>query len=151
GTKGHGLLHIHQGRTDVFGSLDGLSSDRLWSLFEDREGNIWVANKNGLDRFRDVTVSTFSAKQGFADSPNTVLAASDGSLWLTATDGLFRFLNRQFTIFGGSNSRLTPANLKRRQRLNGPFPGSLFEDARGRLWVSTQGGIGYVENERFTP
>jgi signal transduction histidine kinase len=26
---------------------------------------------------------------------------------------------------------------------------SLFQDARGRIWVSTRGGVGYLENDRF--
>ena len=38
-----GLIHVHQGRTDVFTRSDGLSGDIILSLFEDREGNVWVA------------------------------------------------------------------------------------------------------------
>ncbi len=33
---------------------DGLSGDYINKLFEDREGNIWVATLNGLDRFREL-------------------------------------------------------------------------------------------------
>ena len=29
--------------------------------------------------------------------------------------------------------------------------GSLFQDSRGRIWVSTLSGIGYLENDRFVP
>ena len=43
GTHQRGLVHIHNGRTDVFTKADGLSGDISCSLFEDREGNIWVA------------------------------------------------------------------------------------------------------------
>ena len=38
-----GLVHVHQGRTDVFTKSDGLSGDMICSLFEDREGDVWVA------------------------------------------------------------------------------------------------------------
>ena len=41
--NGQGLLHVHQGRTDAFAQSDGLSGDYVSSLFEDREGSIWVA------------------------------------------------------------------------------------------------------------
>ena len=37
---GRGIVHIHQGRTDVFSESDGLSGDDIYDLFEDREGNI---------------------------------------------------------------------------------------------------------------
>ena len=29
--------------------------------------------------------------------------------------------------------------------------GSLGEDAQGRIWVSTNAGVGYFENDRFVP
>ena len=47
-----GLLHIHEGRTDRFTQSDGLSGRSVTSVFEDREGSIWVATADGLDRFR---------------------------------------------------------------------------------------------------
>jgi len=52
GTVEHGLIHVRQGRTDTFTRADGLSGDVVLSLFEDREGNVWVATTGGLDRFR---------------------------------------------------------------------------------------------------
>ena len=67
GTRGKGLVHIHRGRTDVFARSDGLSSELVASLFEDREGNIWVATVDGLDRFRELAVPTLSVKQGLSN------------------------------------------------------------------------------------
>ena len=69
GPAGRGIVHIHQGRTDVFSQLDGLSGDDIYDLFEDREGNIWVATINGLDRFRELPVVTYSRNQGLSDIP----------------------------------------------------------------------------------
>ena len=51
GTTDRGLVHMHQGKTDVFGRSDGLSGDFVERIFEDREGNIWVPTIEGLDRF----------------------------------------------------------------------------------------------------
>src|SRR5208282_531539 len=63
GTVERGLIHVHHGRTDVFSRTDGLSGDVVLSLFEDREGIVWVATTGGLDRFRDLPVTTISVKQ----------------------------------------------------------------------------------------
>src|SRR5262249_12908043 len=38
---------------------------------------------------------------------------------------------------------------KRDGKLNGEPPNSLFQDSRGRIWVSTYHGFGYLENDRF--
>src|SRR5262249_38275889 len=93
GAQKQGLLHVHRGQTVVFSRSDGLSSDNLFlnSLFEDREGNIWVATAEGLDRFRDVAVTTFSAKQGLSSAVvGSVLTDRDGSVWLATWGGLNR-------------------------------------------------------------
>ena len=66
--------------------LDGLSGDTIFALFEDREGNIWVATTGGIDRFRDFAVPSMSSKQGLAgDFVPAVLAARDGSVWMSGT------------------------------------------------------------------
>src|SRR5271157_1943271 len=139
GTLDRGLLRVHQGRTDRFAKSDGLSGDAIYGLFEDREGNVWVATSDGLDRFRDVSVPTISVKQGLSNaSVGSVLAARDGSIWLGTRDGLDRWNDGQVTIYR-----------KRSSGLPDDMVGSLFQDDRGRIWVSTYRGAAYFENGRF--
>lgn len=38
---------------EYFGVAEGLTSEVVWTLFADREGNVWAGTANGLDRFRD--------------------------------------------------------------------------------------------------
>ena len=143
GTADRGLLHVHHGRADVFGSADGLAGENIYSIFEDREGNIWTATANGLDRFREFAVVTFSAKQGLSNAVGAVLAARDGSVWFSTYDGLNRWNKGQITTFGGGE--------KQDGKLNGQIPNSLFEDDSGRIWVSTPMGFGYLQSDRFIP
>ena len=80
-----GLIHLRDGRADRFRRSDGLSGDVILSLFEDREGNVWVASTGGLDRFRELPVTTMSMRQGLSsDATQAVLAATDGSIWVGA-------------------------------------------------------------------
>ena len=53
GTGNRGIYRIHGGRADHFDSADGLSSDSVQGLYEDREGDLWVATSRGIDRFHD--------------------------------------------------------------------------------------------------
>ena len=137
-TVDQGLIHVHHGRTDVFRHSDGLSSDIVLRLFEDREGNVWVSTIGGLDRFRELPVTTISLKQGLSsDATASVLAAKDGSIWIGTHDGLTRLKNGQTAIFRKSNG-LPDDSIQ-----------SLYDDDRGRIWVSTGRGLAYFVDGRF--
>ena len=140
GTLDRGLIHVHRGRTDVFTRSDGLSGDLVYSLFEDREGNVWAATNGGLDRFRDLAVSTISVKQGLlTDAAWSILAGRDGSVWMGTGDGLNKWKNGQITSIHTGGEQLNDA------------PQSLFEDNRGRIWAFTAQGLAYVEDGRLVP
>src|SRR5262249_52381065 len=157
-----GLLHFHQGRTDVFKAVDGLSADFAAAVFEDREGNVWVGTQDGLDRFREVTVPTISRKQGLSNSAAwSVLATRDRSIWIVTADGLNRWENGHVTLYR-RHKALGQSGQKLEQELSVGqaateivnsgligSPQSLGEDERGRLWASTGHGVFYFEGGRF--
>jgi signal transduction histidine kinase/ligand-binding sensor domain-containing protein len=137
GTVDRGLVHLRNGRADLFRKSDGLSGDVILSLFEDREGNVWVASTGGLDRFRELPVTTISVRQGLSsDATRAVLAARDGSIWVGTTDALTRLNNGQTATFR-KGSGLPDA------------PQSLYQDDRGRIWVSTRQGLAYFIDGQF--
>ena len=141
GTAAHGILHSYEGKTSQFTHSDGLSSDEVYALFEDREGTIWVGTSDGLDQFRELPVTSLSAKEGLSSATATaVLAARDGSVWIGSADGLNRWKDGHATIY--------------RRRSDPGLPDdeiqSLFEDERGRIWVSGTHGLATFENGRFT-
>jgi hypothetical protein len=57
-----------RGKTEVFGQSSGLSGTLINVVFEDREGNIWMATSSGLDRFRELVVATASTGQGLSNA-----------------------------------------------------------------------------------
>ena len=137
-----GLAHICQGKTDLYSSADGLTSDKVDSLFEDREGTIWVTTSNGVDRFRDFSVPSFSVKQGLSStSVWSVLTLNDGSVLVATSNGVNQWSNGNITNYGG---KLTPADQITQK------PRSLFRDSRGRIWAVSQ-DFEYLEKNRFIP
>ena len=148
GPAGRGILHVHHGRTDVFSQSDGLSGDEIYDLFEDLEGSIWVSTVNGLDRFRELPVVTYSTNQGLSGTSGGILAAREGGVWCATLDGLNRLNQDQVTVYRQHGARADV-----REIVGSGLPdegvGSLFQDSRGRIWVSTLTGIGYLENDRF--
>ena len=143
GSLAQGLVHVHQGRADVFAKADGLSGDDIYSLFEDREGNVWVSTNDGLDRFRQLAVTTLDSSEGLSNG-TAVLANRDGSIWFATLSGLNRL----------SNGRIVPVSSAGGEpdSKTGVFRAvALFQDDRGRIWVSTLAAFGYLEKDQFVP
>jgi signal transduction histidine kinase/ligand-binding sensor domain-containing protein len=144
GTIESGLVHVHQGRTDVFSKSDGLSANRAYSIFSDHEGDIWVSTIEGLDRFRDLAAATLTTKQGLPTPlVGSILADRHGGVWLGTVDGLKKWDRGRITTPSTGSPKLGG-------KLNENAPDSLFQDDRGRIWVSTFHDFGYLENGRFT-
>ncbi|HEU4769038.1 MAG TPA: two-component regulator propeller domain-containing protein [Pyrinomonadaceae bacterium] len=141
GTADHGIVHVHNGKADVFTATNNLSGENVNTLFEDREGNIWVGTMSGLDRFRDSVVATFSMNQGLA-SPRvrSVVADRNGGIWFATPNHVNRWNGGQIEVL----------NINAPQRDgNGFKPNSLFQDHAGRIWVTTPLEFGYLDNDRF--
>jgi ligand-binding sensor domain-containing protein len=64
GTDGNGIFRIHGNIVDHYGRSEGLSSDTVFALFEDREGIVWATTTQGIDSFRDSRITTFSTSEG---------------------------------------------------------------------------------------
>ena len=138
GTFGRGLLHLHEGRIDGFSHADGLSSDIVFGLFEDHEGDVWAATDGGLDRFRDFAVTTISKRQGLSeDTVGSVFATKDGGIWIGTRGGLDRLLDGRITAYGKRDG-LPSDNIL-----------GIFEEQTGGLWVDTSAGLAYFEHDRF--
>jgi signal transduction histidine kinase/ligand-binding sensor domain-containing protein len=158
GTAGRGLVHIHQGTTDTFTRAEGLSGEDITEIFEDRDGNIWTGSFNGLDRFRETPVQTYTERDGlWSARVVSVLAARDGSVWMRTLDGLSRLKNRAVTAYREHNNNLEPmapggtASTSPASGFRQQGSGSLYEDTKGRIWVSTLNAVSYLENDRFVP
>ena len=141
GTTTHGVALSSQGKTSQYTQNDGLSSDRVNAIFEDREGTIWVATSDGLDQFRELPVTSLSVKQGLSRAEVTsVLAARDGSIWIGTADGLNRWEGGRATTYRRRDNPGLPDNEIQ----------TLFEDERGRIWVSGDHGLAVFEQGKFT-
>jgi len=141
GTTAQGLVHSYEGKTSTFTHKDGLSSNQVYALFEGGEGSIWVATSEGLDQFRELPVTSLPVKQGLSSlATNSVLAARDGSIWIGTTSGLYRWNHGRMTVYQGrGNLGLADNEIQ-----------SLFEDERGRIWVSSFTGLAAFGEGKFS-
>ena len=139
GTEGNGIYRVHDGNVDHFAAADGLSSDSVENLFEDREGNLWLVTSEGVDCFRDVPIASFSVHEGLTyDWVESILATHDGTVWIGNHGGLD-------LVRGNVVSSIGPKNGFRGDRVT-----SLFEDHAGRLWAGLDNELFVYEHGRFT-
>jgi len=139
-TRGKGLYRIRGDSVDHYGRTDGLSSDDVNLLFEDREGIVWAGTSNGMDSFRDARVTTFSASEGLGkDAAAGILASRDGSIWVANDGSLDRIANGRVS------------SIRARNGLPGHQVASLLEDRAGNLWVGVDDSLYVLKDERFRP
>ncbi len=112
-----------EGRIYRYGLREGLTDPvELKEMFEDRDGNLWVASNSGLarlegNRFRTLTESP--AQGGV----RCIFEDRDGNLWVGTNRGLLRLRDDEFTVFGKDEG------------LPRDEPNVVFEDHRGQIWV----------------
>lgn len=121
---------------------DGLPVNAITTLLQSQDGYLWIGTFDGLVRFDGVRFTVFNPgnSPGLPGSRIVDLQESgDGALWLrTEQKQLVRFRHGDFTHFDAERGLHDPVL-------------TLFSDARGRLWVGTEAGVGVVEEERFVP
>jgi signal transduction histidine kinase/ligand-binding sensor domain-containing protein len=77
---------------EQFTEEDGLLSNVIWDVLEDREGNIWVATDRGLERFWEGSLVPYTTRGGLR--PRGVFASRDSSVWIAA------FATKEITRIG---------------------------------------------------
>src|SRR5262249_1969821 len=91
--------------------------------------------------------------QGIANvGGGPVLAARNGSVWVGTSGGLTRWNQGEVTIYrkGSGKTGRGAREISGSGLADSPVE-CLFQDSRGRIWIATLGGFGYLENGGFVP
>jgi signal transduction histidine kinase/ligand-binding sensor domain-containing protein len=138
GTRGQGLWRLNVSREEAEGSVErattraGLSNNGVESLLEDREGNIWVATSDGLNRLtphKVAQVTDLGLVRGVQVSPA-------GDVWIGTVDAVVK-IPRGDLFQPRSAVGLANATLR-----------AMHVDERGSLWVATNDGLYLVGSDR---
>ncbi len=141
GGSDYGVYLIASGQTNRvlrhFDSTDGLTSDWVISLFEDREKNLWCGTGGGLTLIRPSNIEVVSPPHKSKISPVlSVLPTADGTIWVgTEGQGLYRLRNGSWTNFYPN------------QGIANAFVWSLAADSAGQIWAGTWGGGLYAQKD----
>lgn len=140
GTSTAGIYRITGNQVSSFDAPKGLTGGRVLSLYEDREGSLWVGTAGGLDRFRDTSLTTLTARENLpSDRAENVLEARDGSVYVfCAGGGLARIRNAVVTAFTEKDG------------LPNAYSNGMFESRDGNIWLGTGAGLVRFRDGKFT-
>ena len=129
GTLGEGLFQLQDDRFAPVPEADILGP-RIFALFEDHAGQVWVGTQNGLGCWNNGSWKLFTTGDGLSEnSVRTITEDAAGKLWVgTESVGLDCLSDGKFSNY--------------RQAENG-LPGDdiscLYAGSNGDLWVGTSG------------
>jgi ligand-binding sensor domain-containing protein/serine phosphatase RsbU (regulator of sigma subunit) len=158
GSRAIGLIREDKntGETTTFkhNPLDNhsLSNDRVYSIYRDRNGKLWIDTYNGLDILNEQT-GKFTHFNDITDDRNNlsgkwvwpIYQDNKGIMWIgTVNGGLNRFDPVSKTIRYYKNNVTDPTSISH------DFIFSIYEDRSGVMWVGTNsGGINYFSPSKL--
>ena len=127
--------------SDGVATVNSMPYGIVFSITEDRSGNVWIAHQDGLFRLRDARVHERIPWSRFGRTqPATAIrydALHDG-LWLGFRDGgVADFTNAQIRNW-----------YRRGDGLPDGWVTWLYIDGTHTLWAATQGGLGRIKDDR---
>ncbi len=78
-------------------SRNGLPTDNLFTLFEDREENIWIGtNLKGISKLSGMSFITYGKEEGFSAEAVLSIASNRKSIYCLTENGIFEFNQDRF-------------------------------------------------------
>ncbi len=130
-----GLRWWKNGQKKLYQIKDGLPSNYIMSLCEDRQGALWIGTDIGLSCFKDGKFVNYTNEiSGLVrGSVRALLEDHSGKLWIGTSRGVC------VRTTGGFESHTNKFAVN-------PSIMSLSEDRQNRLWIGTAKGVTMVEN-----
>jgi len=105
------------------------------SLYEDRNGRLWIGHDSGLYRFQDGEF-TYDQQMTARQWPYAIFQDSKGVFWFGFNGWLSRYHNgevKDFTTEDGLRGFVQP----------------IYEDRQGRIWIGSYGGLARYIDDRL--
>jgi two-component system, sensor histidine kinase ChiS len=134
-----------RGHWRTYGVTDGLGGLDVWSIFRDRDGDMWFATEGGgVSRFDGDTWTSFDVSDGLVDnSVYEIVQDVAGDLWFRSRRGVSRYDGLTWRGYTEQADGLAPST--------GYHPTVLATDSNGSIWYgSNQGGLSRFDGNRWT-
>jgi ligand-binding sensor domain-containing protein len=128
---------------------DGLSENAVTSIFQDRDGFLWLGTHDGLNKYDGYNFTIYNHEPNDPSSLSsniihTIYQDRSGVLWIGTDRGLNRFNTHTGTFIRFLHD---PGNPK---SLDDNFVRVIYEDSQGMLWVSNNRGLDQLDRANNT-
>jgi len=137
-TSGEGVYRYDGKSFTNFTTKDGLSSNDVSAIIEDRKGNILLGTKSGICKYDGEKFSKYFESDSLSKLEITSLLEDiKGNIWLgTMNSGVYRYNEKNLTNF------LNNDDYKFNLGTNNQLILDILQDKKGNLWFSSWNGGG---------
>jgi diguanylate cyclase (GGDEF)-like protein/PAS domain S-box-containing protein len=133
-------LYGNQLKFSHFSGIDGLSSSNVFAIDQDKQGYLWIATEDGLNRFDGKKFQTYrhdiNNKHSISDNViRKIFIDHENTLWVGTQNGLSRY-NRELDNFDNYYHDDSDDN-----SLTDNVIWDIYQDNKNLLWVSTGTGL----------
>jgi PAS domain S-box-containing protein len=125
------LVRFQDGHFTVYQEREGLASNDVRVIHQDRHRALWVGGAGGLTRLKDGVFTTYTTAQGLSHNyVRAIYEDGDGTLWLGT--------------YGGGLNRLKDGRFRHITTREGLFDNIvswILEDDQGNFWMSCNRGL----------
>jgi ligand-binding sensor domain-containing protein/serine phosphatase RsbU (regulator of sigma subunit) len=126
-----------------FGIEEGLPQSSVYTMLQDKQGNIWVGTMNGVSKYNGLNFENFNKKDGLAE--NRVTSAcldNNGDIWFGHWSGGIT----KYDAVAKKFSEVLPTEISLSKTIT-----SIVADKSGTMWFATEGqGIMKMEKGVFS-
>lgn len=132
-------LPVRQAGFQHFTTKDGLPSNRLVKIYEDKAGNIWFATGAGASRYDGKSFRNFTRKDGLPNNDlTTIMEDKTGKIWIGTRGEACFYDGKTFTV------------LKNKDGKAFKNVWSIMEDKKGNIWFGDVDGLWRYDGSTFT-
>ena len=132
---GSGVYYYNGKSFQHFTTREGLASNQVMSIYEDKAGNIWF----GASRYDGKSFRNFTTKDGLSNNDlTTIMEDKTGKLWFGTRGELCFYDGKTFTVFKNEDGRAFN-NVR-----------SIIEDKKGNIWFGDVDGLWRNDGRTFT-
>jgi ligand-binding sensor domain-containing protein/signal transduction histidine kinase len=127
GTEGRGAYRQVGSRMIQYSTKEGLTNNFVRAFLQGRDGSVWIATDEGVNRWRPEGITTYQMRDGLCYfSTRSMLEDRNGDIWIGTDRGVSRLHGDHFVSDGATEA------------LKNEKIWALHEDSDGGLWFGTR-------------